>query len=115
MIFTTYEDRPACLVGLKILVRSLARHLPEARIRIWCPLDDPAFAGFLSWLETQKNVLPFPRRALPGTGWNVKPAVLLCELDQGADEVIWIDAYIILGGNARSLLEGDQRTLDRKS
>jgi len=53
VIFTTYEDRPACLVGVKILVKSLARHLPEARIRIWCPVDEPAFADFFAWLETQ--------------------------------------------------------------
>jgi len=111
MIFTTYEDRPSCLVGLKILVRSLAQHLPDARIRIWCPPGDPSFAAFRSWLETQQNVLPFPDRALPGTGWNVKPTVLLYELDHGAHEAIWIDADIILGGNPHSLLEADRRTI----
>jgi hypothetical protein len=111
MIFTTYEDRPNCLIGLKILVRSLARHLPDARVRIWCPVGDPAFGPFLSWLEKQGNVLPFPGRALPGSGWNVKPSVLLYELDQGADEAIWIDADIILGGDPRAYFRTDRRTL----
>ena len=111
MIFTTYEDRPACLVGLKILVRSLARHVPAARIRVWCPVGDPAFAEFRSWLQTQENALPSPQQALPGTGWNVKPQVLLYELDHGAEEVIWIDADIILGGDPRPLLAADRRTL----
>ena len=68
MIFATYEDRPDCLIGLKILVRSLGRHLPEARIRIWCPTGDPAFAAFRRWLGTQPNALPSPDRALPGSG-----------------------------------------------
>jgi hypothetical protein len=111
VIFTTYEDRPACLVGLKILVKSLAKHLPEARIRIWCPVDEPAFADFFGWLESQENVLPSPGRSLPGTGWNVKPSVLLYELDHGAEEAIWIDADIILGDDPRSLLQADRRTL----
>lgn len=111
MIFTTYEDRPACLVGLKILVRSLARHLPAARIRIWCPVGEPEFADFLSWAETQENVLPFTGRALRGTGWNVKPSVLLYEFEQGAEEAIWIDSDIILGGDPRSFLQADRCTL----
>lgn len=111
MIFTTYEDRPACLVGLKILVRSLARHVPEARIRVWCPVGDPAFAEFRTWLAKQENALPSPQQALPGSGWNVKPAVLRYELDHGADEAIWIDADIILGGDPRPLLAADRRTL----
>lgn len=111
MIFTTYEDRPECLIGLKILVRSLARHLPDARIRVWCPVGDPAFEAFRDWLRTQANALPSLEQTLPGTGWNVKPLVLLHELEQGADEAIWIDADIILGGDPRPLLAADRRTL----
>lgn len=111
MIFVTYEDRPDCLIGLKILVRSLARHLPDARIRVWCPVGNPAFDAFRIWLGQQPNALPSPQQALPGTGWNVKPAVLLHELERGAGEAIWIDADIIVGADPRPLLAADDRTL----
>jgi hypothetical protein len=111
MVFCTYEDRPACLIGLKILILSLARHVPDARIRVWCPVGDPAFADFLSWLAKQENALPHPEQSLAGAGWNVKPAVLLYELEQGAEEAIWIDADIILGGDPSRMLRADRHTV----
>lgn len=111
MVFCTYEDRPECLVGLRILVRSLARHMPQAKIRIWCPPDKPGFAEFLSWFERQENALPHPDQPIVGAGWNVKPYVLLYELERGAQEAIWIDADIILGGDPSPMLKADDKTI----
>jgi len=39
------------------------------------------------------------------TGWDVKPTFLLSQLADGAEEVVWIDADVILASDFRPLIE----------
>ena len=89
------EDRPSCEPGLRLLLRSLARAEPGCSVVLFCPFADENFVRFATGLAEisvdVRTVSP------PGAySWNVKPQALLELLDEGADEVVWIDSDIIV-------------------
>jgi hypothetical protein len=47
-----------------------------------------------------------PETGLAGKGWNAKPTVLLRRLDEGADEVLWLDADLLVTADVRPLFAG---------
>jgi hypothetical protein len=98
MIACTYEDRKTALIGLKLLVLSLARHCPDLPLHVYCPQPGVAFE---EWAGRQPNVcLLNPPSGIIG-GWDVKPNLLLHRLNAGFDEVLWLDTDLVLTRDLR--------------
>jgi len=87
------EDRVICEPCLKLLVLSLKMHCPNLPINVYYP---PAGERFIKWIETVPQVRLRTERLAIGLGWNVKPHAILQLLDEGFEEVVWIDSDIIL-------------------
>jgi hypothetical protein len=106
MLVCTYEDRPSALVGLKLLLLSLRRHCPDIPAVVCAPpMDERA----RKWCAQFKNVRLDDHACGRATGWNVKPSLLLSLLDQGHEEVVWLDSDIVLTADFRPLLYGCSR------
>lgn len=101
MLVCVHEDRASALVGVKLLVLSLKRHCPDLRIVVSAP---SAPDEFVQWCAGELTVILRTHRPGTGTGWNVKPSLLLDLLDQGHEEVVWLDSDIALAGDFRPLL-----------
>ncbi|SFI09670.1 hypothetical protein [Albimonas pacifica] len=99
----TYENRPNELVALKLLVLSLARQEPEARVHV--PTAGMPQAS-LDWLSGQANVALHPEIELDGKGWDVKPSILIGLLEGGLEQVVWMDADIIAARPLGDLFSG---------
>lgn len=97
------EDRPACEPGVRLLLRSLARAEPGCSVVLFCPFADENFVRFAAELtEISVDV-----RTVSPTGaysWNVKPQALLELLNEGADEIVWIDSDIIVSSRFNPML-----------
>lgn len=94
-----YEDRLSDLVGVKLLLESLARFEPSWRIRLIVPTDvQTEFHSF------NANVA-VDRRKRHSTGWNVKPAVLIEALSENDHPVLWLDSDLLLSAPIHGLLE----------
>jgi hypothetical protein len=99
--FCTYENRAEDLVGLKLLVLSLARAMPDARLHV--PTGDIPDEA-LDWLRQRPNVT-LHAFAPRGGFWHVKPSVIAHVLNSGANPVCWIDADIFVTRDVTDLLE----------
>ena len=104
MLICTSEDRAPDLIGVKLLVSSLARHLPMVPVHVACPTPG---AELETWLRHRPNVTLDMTRDESLAGWNAKAGLLLRLLDAGHREVIWIDADVIVAGDFRSLVPSD--------
>jgi hypothetical protein len=79
------------------------RHCPELSIRLFFP---PAKEEFLAWIK-QYEQLELDTKPLPTAySHNVKPQALLRLLEEGLDEVIWIDSDIIVARDIFPLFHG---------
>jgi hypothetical protein len=104
MIVCCYEDRVGELLGVKLLVCSLRRNVPDVSIHLCVPGAPPEFER---WATGHPNVT-LDRTADPYlNGWSAKPALLLRMLDAGHDQAIWIDSDLIVAGDFRRLLADD--------
>jgi hypothetical protein len=101
MIICTYEDRPSDLVGVQLLVSSLARHVPGVPVHVACPAPGAELAR---WLRASPGVTLDETRDDRLRGWNVKAGLLTRLLDAGHEEVLWIDSDVIVAGDFRSLI-----------
>lgn len=90
------EDRRICEVSLKLLLLSLKLHYPEVTVNLRYPAAEN---GFLSWVKNCPRVRLQTSPLSSGQGWNVKPSAILSLIDEGFDEVIWIDSDVIVIGN----------------
>ena len=82
---------------------SLMRHSPDLKVIAFLP-DAPA--EFINWSSRLSNVeIRRSRDSITGEGWNVKPSVILRALDEGHDEVIWMDSDIIVCGDLDARLQ----------
>jgi Nucleotide-diphospho-sugar transferase len=97
------EDRAACEPSLKILLLSLSEHCPGTEINLFYP---PGGRKFLSWIEKCPQVRLQTAHLTKGAGWNVKPRAIMHTLDQGFDEVIWIDSDVIVTRNIAPIFSG---------
>jgi hypothetical protein len=87
------EDRPSEEVAVKLLVLSITKHCPDVEVVLTFPPATDNFKSFISrfpHVELRTSPIPGPY------GWNVKPQALLQLLQEGRDEVWWIDSDIIL-------------------
>ena len=90
-----HENRAGEMVGLRLLVASLARHAPDVPVVAYVPaalladVDDS-----LQKLHPHSSTVPFDTDA----GWGCKPTVMLHALDAQRDpagRVLWIDTDIL--------------------
>lgn len=102
MLACIFEDRPAALIGVKLLVLSLQRHCPGLEVAVHCPAAD---AGLRRFLSGRPGVELHVEPALAGQGWNTKPLLLSRGLDSGYDAVVWLDSDVIAAGDFRPRLE----------
>lgn len=84
-----YEDRADGLIGLKILLASLARHCPENKVTVFTNAE---MARSLDTSSAQVEI----RLIKSAEGWNIKPTVLQELLNEGAETVTWIDSDVVL-------------------
>jgi hypothetical protein len=99
-----HEDRPDHLVGVKLLVLSLDRHLPEFPKLVCCP---NAPGSFFTWLATNTTAQCIDAPLGSAGGADIKPALLLYLLARGCDDVVWLDSdMIITSPIARDLITG---------
>lgn len=104
-----HEDRPDCLVGLKLTVLSLRHCCPDLPIIVSCP--DPPIS-LCKWISAFSNVQIVSYPEFIQAGWNVKPAILLRLIEAGWGEVIWIDSDIIVHRDfLKCLSDLDSKTL----
>jgi len=98
MVICIAEDRQSEEIAIKILILSLTNHCPEFPVELFFP---PATDDFRSWIAKFSQV-QLRTTPIAGTrGWNVKPYALLMLLEEGHDEVWWIDSDIILSCDFR--------------
>lgn len=90
------EDRKACEPSLKLLLLSLKLYCPELTVNLRYPAAEN---GFLSWVKGCPRVHLQTSPLISAHGWNVKPSAILSLIDEGFDEVIWIDSDVIVTGN----------------
>lgn len=102
MILCAYEDRVETLVGLKLLILSLAEKCPGLKIHIYTPLHDSVF---FSWIEKQPHAIIAELPETEHYGWDIKPSILLDMLNKGFDDVVWIDSDIIVNRDFRHTIE----------
>src|SRR5580704_15302092 len=103
------EDRPACEPALKILLLSLTTHCPALEVNLFYPT---AGDQFRMWMKKCPQVVLQEERLKSDSGWNVKPQAVMCLLNQGFDEVIWIDSDILVNRSlADALSELDSETM----
>lgn len=104
MIIASYEDRPAALSGLKLLLLSVSRVAPGIELDV---TTTKALAPALErWASTAglSGLAIRTVKGWPGSGWNVKPGKLLEVLGRGHSEVVWIDSDIVAHRDFRPML-----------
>jgi hypothetical protein len=95
------EDRQICEPSIRLLLVSLRRHCPEATVTLFYP---PAKDEFVTWMKTSPKVRLQTSGLKSGYGWNIKPQALMRLLDEGFDEVIWIDSDILVNRSLTRIL-----------
>ncbi len=87
------KNRPSCEPALKLLLLSLTAHSPSLEINLFYP---PATPEFFAWMKKCPQVR-FQTGALANaSGWNVKPVALMQMLQEGFEQVIWVDTDIVV-------------------
>jgi hypothetical protein len=103
------EDRTAFEPALKILLLSLSTHCPGAEVNLFY---SRASYDFCRWMKKCPQVVLQKASLKSNYGWNIKPQALICLLDQGFDEVIWIDSDILVTRDIADAFSGlDSETL----
>jgi hypothetical protein len=105
LIICTYEDRLPAMVGVELLARSLQHFNPRLRLTVWSPHQREFATGLseddVDWRTTTEMI---------GSGWNVKPTILLRGLRE-AQRAMWVDSDIIVIGPIARALGTDWETL----
>ncbi len=97
------EDRQSCEPAVRVLIASLNRHCPGLPIQFFAPNPTPALR---QWLANRPDVTLNDKGVHGGFGgFNVKPQALTALLDRGFDEIIWIDADIVVVSDFRASIQ----------
>ena len=96
------EDRPGADTGLRLLVLSLNRHDPGTPIFLY---RSNCTASFKRWLKGVPAMHLLEYAPEGGFDSNCKPQAMLPLLDQGFEEVVWLDSDILVNGPLGSLLD----------
>ncbi|MDJ0977522.1 MAG: hypothetical protein QNI87_03220 [Erythrobacter sp.] len=92
-LICAYENRPECEDGVRVLVASLKKAIPHARLRLY---HNPAREDFADWIARYPGVDWRPAQLPASTSWNVKPEILTAAFDDGYEDVIWLDADLLV-------------------
>jgi hypothetical protein len=98
----SYEDRPEAMDSLILMAESLCRSDPEVSLHLTVP-DAPA--PVRAWAETRPEAVLSTTQPEGVSGWDVKPWLLLQELNAGSPEALWLDDDIIVTRPISSLLQ----------
>ena len=92
------EDRKSCEHALKLLLISLSCHNAGTPIVVFYP---PADQEFINWVKPLGLENIAVRKTWPGcaSGWNAKPQLMLALLNEGNQEILWIDSDVLVTGN----------------
>jgi hypothetical protein len=104
----SYEDRPEAMDGLVLMGESLCRVDPEVSLHLSVP---HAPAAVLAWAESKPQVVLSTKPPEGVNGWDVKPWLLLQELNAGRPEALWLDADVIITRPVSLLLKELPRPL----
>ncbi len=104
------EDRPSVEPAVRILIASLEKILPAARVILFMPRASECLQD---WIQNIPNVsVELTPIAGSYSKYNVKPHALLTLLDRGYDDVVWIDSDIVVGSCLSALFaKSDSGTL----
>lgn len=92
-LFCIFDDRAQTEAGIRLLVSSLKKTSPRARL---CIFFDPASADFRDWIGDMEGVELRPAPFPTGLGYDTKPHALIELLECGEDQVVWLDSDLIL-------------------
>jgi hypothetical protein len=98
----SYEDRPEAIDGLILMGESLCRVDSEVSLHLTVP---EAPASLRAWAEGKPKVVLTTKRPDGVSGWDVKPWLLLEELNEGWPAALWLDADMIVTRSISRLLE----------
>ena len=102
MIICIAEDRASETTAVKLLLLSLTQHCPDIPIVLTFP---PASPSFMRWLESLPQVTLRTKAVVMNQGWNIKPYLLLSLLNEGYDDICWLDSDILVANDFRPLLQ----------
>jgi hypothetical protein len=95
-VFCVYEDRPDCEVGVRLMLASLRRRYPLARVVVFAPALSP---GLRDWIGARPGITWREFNAAQTHGWDCKPDCLLRLLESGEREAVWLDSDLIVTGD----------------
>jgi hypothetical protein len=101
-VFCTYEDRADDFPAVAILVSSLSRSTPDAQLVIY-GRNIPTWFSALVGQYPQTSLVE--SEGLAGSGWSVKPELLLRILQEGHRRVVWLDSDLIAASDLHVELE----------
>jgi hypothetical protein len=104
-----YESRAEDNVGVRLLLRSVARYHPEWGVKVYLP---NASREAVSACEAEGFACNDTFGDIGLTGWNAKADCLLRELYAGHPRVLWLDSDIVLASNTHCIFKDlDEDTL----
>ncbi|MGD0201036.1 MAG: hypothetical protein ABSD27_09850 [Bryobacteraceae bacterium] len=98
----SYEDRPEAMDALILMGESLCRANVEVSLHLTVP-DPPA--AVRAWAQRRPEVILSTTRPAEVSGWDVKPWLLLQELSEERQEVLWLDSDMIVTGSISKILQ----------
>lgn len=99
----TYEDRPEAMDSLILMGESLCRADSDISLHLTVPQAPPSVKA---WAKRWPKVTLSTNKPPDGvTGWDVKPWLLLQELDAGRPEALWLDDDMIVSRPISSLVK----------
>jgi hypothetical protein len=101
VIICVAEDRPDFEPAIRLLLMSLAKHGGELPIYLIFP---PASRAFCAWLSDNRRVTLCTNRIEGTSSYNVKPQAMLHLMQQGHDEVMWIDSDVMVTASVTRML-----------
>ncbi len=101
-VFCVYDDRRSHLDALMLSVLSILRHVPGARVIASTPALEPAERAWFARLPGVVEVRE--QEQFGGSGWDVKPELLLARLQEHED-VVWWDSDVLAAGDPTVALE----------
>ena len=99
-LFCIFDDRAQTEPGIRLLVGSLKKASPQARI---CVFFDPATPALSQWLGGMDGVELRPAPFPTGLGYDTKPHALIALLEAGEDQVVWLDSDLIVARDPEPL------------
>jgi hypothetical protein len=97
----SYEDRPEAMDSVILMGESLCKADPGLRLHLTLPDAPPSVQSWAKrWPGVSISTVP-PQGV---TGWDVKPTLMLRELDAGVPAVVWLDTDMIVTRSLSTML-----------